>query len=43
MLKELKIADINVGSRHRKEMGDFTSLADSIRQDGELAVYCRSG
>lgn len=36
MLKELKIADIKVGNRHRKEMGDLTSLADSIRQDGLL-------
>src|SRR5271166_1739206 len=36
MLKELKITDIKVGSRHRKEMGDLTSLADSIRQDGLL-------
>lgn len=36
MLKELKISDIKVGSRHRKEMGDLTSLADSIRQEGLL-------
>lgn len=36
MLKELKIADIKVGHRHRKDMGDLTSLADSIRQDGFL-------
>ena len=36
MLKSLKITDIKVGHRHRKEMGDLTSLADSIRQDGFL-------
>src|SRR5437868_13127570 len=36
MFKELTIADIKVGSRHRKEMGDLTSLADSIRQEGLL-------
>ena len=36
MLKELKITDIKVGGRHRKEMGDLTSLADSIRQEGLL-------
>ena len=36
MLKQLKIADIKVGSRHRKDMGDLTSLAESIRQEGLL-------
>ncbi len=36
MLKDIKIADIKVGSRHRKEMGDSTSLAESIRQEGLL-------
>ena len=36
MLKDIKIADIKVGSRHRKEMGDLTSLAESIRQEGLL-------
>src|SRR5476651_1904516 len=36
MLQELKIADIKVGGRHRKEMGDLKSLADSIRQEGML-------
>jgi ParB family transcriptional regulator, chromosome partitioning protein len=36
MLKELTIADIKVGSRHRKEMGDLTSLAESIEQEGLL-------
>ena len=35
-IKELKITDIKVGHRHRKDMGDLTSLADSIRQDGFL-------
>ena len=36
MLKELKITDIKVGHRHRKDMGDLKSLADSIRQEGFL-------
>src|SRR6516225_6001493 len=36
MLKEIKIAAIKVGHRHRKDMGDLTSLADSIRQEGLL-------
>jgi ParB family chromosome partitioning protein len=36
MLKEIKIADIKVGSRHRRDMGDLTTLADSIRQEGML-------
>lgn len=36
MLKELKIADIKVGTRHRKEMGDLSTLAKSIRQNGLL-------
>ena len=36
MLQQLKITDITVGNRHRKEMGSLTSLADSIRQEGLL-------
>ena len=36
MLREIKIAAIKIGSRHRKEMGDLTTLADSIRQEGLL-------
>jgi hypothetical protein len=36
MLREIKIADIKVGSRHRKDMGDLRTLADSIRQQGML-------
>ena len=36
MLQQLKITDIKIGSRHRKEMGSLTSLADSIRQEGLL-------
>ena len=36
MLTELKIADIKIGKRHRKNLGDLTSLADSIRQIGLL-------
>jgi ParB-like chromosome segregation protein Spo0J len=35
-LKELKITDIKVGQRHRRDMGDLTALADSIRQEGLL-------
>ena len=29
MLKTLKIADIKIGKRHRKDMGDLTSLAEN--------------
>jgi ParB-like chromosome segregation protein Spo0J len=36
MLKELKIDSIKVGQRHRRDMGDLTTLADSIRQEGLL-------
>ncbi len=36
MLKEIKISDIKVGSRHRKDMGDLTTLAESIRLEGLL-------
>ena len=36
MLKEIKIADIVVGDRHRRDMGDLTTLADSISQEGLL-------
>jgi hypothetical protein len=36
MLKEIRIADIVVGSRHRRDMGDLTTLADSIRREGLL-------
>jgi ParB-like nuclease domain len=36
ILKEIKIADIRVGSRHRRDMGDLTALADSIRREGLL-------
>jgi DNA modification methylase len=35
-LKEIKIADIVVGDRHRRDMGDLKTLADSIRQEGLL-------
>jgi len=35
-LKEIKIGAIKVGQRHRRDMGDLTSLADSIRQEGLL-------
>jgi ParB-like chromosome segregation protein Spo0J len=36
MLREIKIADIKVGRRHRRDMGDLTTLAESIRQEGLL-------
>jgi ParB-like chromosome segregation protein Spo0J len=36
MLKEIKIASIKIGFRHRRDMGDLTALADSIRQEGLL-------
>lgn len=36
MLKELRITDIKVGNRHRRDMGDLTTLADSIRHEGML-------
>ena len=36
MLSEIKITDIKVGQRHRRDMGDLTTLADSIRQEGLL-------
>jgi hypothetical protein len=36
MLKEIKIADIMVGQRHRRDMGNLTTLAESIRQEGLL-------
>lgn len=36
ILKELRIKDITVGTRHRKDMGDLATLADSIRADGLL-------
>jgi DNA modification methylase/ParB-like chromosome segregation protein Spo0J len=36
MLKDIKIKNIKIGERHRKDMGDLTSLAESIRQEGLL-------
>lgn len=36
VLKEVRIADIKIGKRHRKEMGDLKSLAESIRSEGLL-------
>src|SRR3954468_23723433 len=36
MLEELNISDIKVGNRHRRDMGDLTSLAESIRNEGLL-------
>ena len=34
MLKEITTADVTAGNRHRKDVGDLTSLANSIRQEG---------
>lgn len=36
MLRDIRIADIKIGRRHRKEMGDLSTLAKSIRQEGLL-------
>lgn len=36
MLRELSVTDIAVGTRHRTEMGDLASLAESIRREGLL-------
>ncbi len=36
MLREVKIADVKVANRHRKDMGDVQALADSIRELGLL-------
>lgn len=33
---EMRIADITIGKRHRKEMGDIAGLASSIREHGLL-------
>jgi len=32
MLKQIKIADIKIGKRHRKDMGNLPALSDSIRR-----------
>jgi hypothetical protein len=34
MLQELNIADIKVGRRHHKDLGDLTLLENSNRRDG---------
>lgn len=36
MLQYLKIADIRIGDRHRKDMGDLKSLAKSIQEESLL-------
>jgi ParB family chromosome partitioning protein len=36
MLKKINIASIKIGSRHRKDMGDLRSLAESIQEEGLL-------
>ena len=33
---EMPIADIEIGPRYRKDMGDIDALADSIKQTGLL-------
>ena len=35
-LRDITIADIRIGRRHRKDMGDLASLANSIAADGLL-------
>jgi hypothetical protein len=35
-LKEIEIDSIRVGLRHRRDMGDLTGLAESIRREGLL-------
>ena len=37
MLKELKIADIKIGKRHRRDMGDLGSLVESMKTYGQLS------
>lgn len=32
MLKHIPIAALKIGRRHRKDMGDLTTLAESFRQ-----------
>ena len=36
MLKEIKISEIIIGDRHRKDMGDLKSLAQSIKEESLL-------
>ena len=36
MLLEVPLADIVIGERHRRDMGDLQSLADSMREVGLL-------
>ena len=36
MLLEVPVADIVIGERHRKDMGDLRSLAESMRELGLL-------
>ncbi len=36
MLREVPIADIRIGQRHRKDMGDIKALAESIAVVGLL-------
>lgn len=35
-LRKLSVTDIKVGRRHRKDMGDLKSLAQSIKEEGLL-------
>jgi len=34
--KDVKISDIKIGARHRKDFGDIAALADSIKENGLL-------
>ncbi len=46
IVREITIADIEVGERFRQDLGDITALADSIRKDGliqPIAVCNNSG
>ncbi len=36
MIDRMKIAEIKIGKRHRKDLGDLQSLADSIQEIGLL-------
>ena len=34
MLKEIKVAPIKVGQRHRRDMGDLAGLAEYFKREG---------
>ena len=43
MFKALKITEIKVGARHRKDMEDLKLLAHYIRQEGLLTAHWCDG